>query len=115
MKILCYFGIFVAFMLFYQKDPFFTIIILVISVGVYLFFKSRKNKKGFFGAFLSGRANTQDNQIDDLITLMILQQMFSNSNSNYNSNETTTSGRENPKREDIDKIKDEILTLLESD
>jgi len=115
MKVLCYFAIIVGFMMFYQKDPILTVTIIVIGVGVYIFFKSRKGKGGIVNAFFSGRSNSQDSKIDDLITLIILQQMFSTPSSNEISNGNKASEKNNTREEEIEKVKEEILTLLESD
>ena len=98
-------------MMFFQKDPTFTIIIIIAGVGVYLFFKARKSKSGLLG-FLSGKADPQENKIDDLITLMVLNQLFNNSN--HPSQEPVKDQRKE-RQEEIDKVKREVLDLLESD
>ena len=110
MKGLCYIALIIGFFMFYQQNPLYTIIILVLFLGVYLFFKSRSSGSGngIFN-FLSGRNPQQDNKIDDLITLMMLQQLLSSNPQNHDVRDNT---EHNDK---IEKIKQEVLNLLEED
>jgi len=110
LKGLCYIALIIGFFMFYQQNPIYTIIILVIFLGVYLFFKSRSSggSNGILN-FLSGRNPQQDNKIDDLITLMMLQQLLS-------PNPQNPEIRNNTEHKDkIEKIKQEVLNLLEED
>ena len=91
----------------------YAIIIIVLFIGVYLFFKSRSSsgRSGF--GFLSGKQSPRDTKIDDLITLMMIQQLISSSSQSNNSQirEKKKAEHEHP----IDKIKDEVLNLLDED
>lgn len=112
MKGMCYIVLIVAFLMFYQREPVFTIIIIGIAVGLYLFFRSRKSSSrrrsgGFFSA-ITGRTNDQyERNIDDMMTLMMLQQLFSKKTPQPK-NENLTSD-EHAK---LEKIKEDILALL---
>ncbi|MFW9828884.1 MAG: hypothetical protein ACFFEY_14940 [Candidatus Thorarchaeota archaeon] len=115
MKILCYLILIVAFMMYYQKNPVYTIIIIAIGIGIYIFFKSRKGKGGFFNKFLGFKPkNETDERMDDLITLFMLQQMFNNSIQNK-SQVLVKETPNNDSREKLEKEKQEILELLEHD
>ncbi len=99
--------------MFYQQSPVFSIVILFIFIGAYLFFKSRK-RGGMpghrAGLFFSGRQPYQSTNVDDLVTLVMLQQLFDKPNGN---NSAHSQGTLNNKEEEIDKTKREILQLLE--
>ncbi|MFX1360724.1 MAG: hypothetical protein ACFFDL_05470 [Promethearchaeota archaeon] len=112
MKILCYFVIIIAFMMYFQKEPIYTVVIIGIGIGLYIYFKSRKGKSGVFGKFLGGNSEDSDDRMNDLILFFMLQQMATNSSQQHES----TKQREKDKKQDqIDKIKHEVLDLLESD
>lgn len=110
MKGLCYIALIIGFFMFYQQNPLYTIIILVLFLGVYVFFKSRSSGGGNgILNFLSGKNPQQDNKIDDLITLMMIQQLL-------NSNPQNHDHRNNTEHKDkIEKVKQEVLNLLEED
>ncbi|MFX0106023.1 MAG: hypothetical protein ACFE75_11095 [Candidatus Hodarchaeota archaeon] len=113
MKGFCYIALIIGFFIFFQQNPIYAIIIIVLFVGVYLFFKSRSSgsKGGLFG-FLSGKQPQQDSKIDDLITLMMIQQLMNPSSQNSD-NQLKDKKRKN--HDEIDRIKKEVLDLLEND
>ena len=121
MKGMCYIVLIIAFLMFYQREPVFSVIIIGIAIVLYLFFKSRKSSsRGRRGGFLSaitGRENdSQEKNIDDLITLMILQQLFSeNSNKNVNQNMDQVRSAKNSQELEMQKIKEEILDLFQEE
>lgn len=111
MKGLCYIALIIGFFMFYQQNPMYAIIVIALFVGVYIFFKSRSSRSRGRGlGFFSGKNVQQDSKIDDLITLMMIQQLM-NSPSQTNNNQ----GQNKKEEEDehIDKIKKEVLELLE--
>ena len=114
MKGYCYIALIIGFFVFYQQNPVYAIIIIVLFVGVYLFFKSRSSgpNKGVFG-FFSGKNTPQDNRMDELITLMMIQQLM-NSPSDSTNNQVINEKKEEKDRY-IDKIKKEVLELLEEE
>jgi len=106
----------IGFFIFYQQNPMYAIVIIIIFVGVFLFFKSRStnSSNGLF-SFLSGKGSQQDNKIDDLITLMMIQQLL---NSPPSSQESKALGFDNARREqeqEIENTKKEILELLDEE
>ena len=111
MKGFCYIALIIGFFVFYQQNPVYAIIVIALFVGVYLFFKSRSSGSRSRGlGFFSGKNTQQDSKIDDLITLMMIQQLM-NSPSQKSDNQI----QDNKEKEDkhIDKIKEEVLELLE--
>ncbi|MFX1377911.1 MAG: hypothetical protein ACFFA4_02360 [Promethearchaeota archaeon] len=114
MKGYCYIALIIGFFIFYQQNPIYAIVIIALFIGVYLFFKSRSSgsNRSILG-FFSGRNTQQDNRMDDLITLMMIQQLM-NSSSQSSDNR---GGNDKKKEQDeqIDKIKQEVLELLEED
>ena len=121
MKGMCYIVLIVAFLMFYQREPIFSIIIIGIAIALYLFFKSRKSSsRGRRGGFLSaitGRENDpQEKNIEDLITLLILQQLFSeNSNKKANQNVDQVPSARNSQELEMQKMKKEILDLFQEE
>ena len=110
MKGLCYIALIIGFFMFYQQNPLYTIIILVLFLGVYLFFKSRSSGGGNgILNFLSGKNPQQDNKIDDLITLMMIQQLLTSNPQNHDVRNNTEH------KDKIEKVKQEVLNLLEED
>ncbi len=112
MKGYCYIALIIGFFVFYQQNPVYAIVIIALFIGVYLFFKSRKQggKGGIIG-FFSGKNVQQDNRMDDLITLMMIQQLL-NTPSQEAENRIKEQDINNTKVEK-EKIKQEILDLLE--
>ena len=115
MKGMCYLILIVAFLMFYQQEPIFTIIIIGIAAGLYLFFRSRKSSSrrrsgGFFSA-ITGRTNDRyERNIDDMITLMMLQQLFSKKTPQPKNENLMTNDNSEPAK--LEKIKEDILALL---
>ena len=79
MKGYCFLILAVAFLMYFQKEPVFTIIILGIGIAVYLFFKARKSGKGIAGFFGGNEFPNQQDKMNDLMTLIVFQQLLSNS------------------------------------
>ena len=96
--------------MYYQQNPIFTVMIVIIGLGAYLFLKSRGKKNGNnrFG-FLSGRPSQYSEGSDTLLTFVMFQQ-FLDSDSHENQIQVNT---ENSQRiKEIEKIKEEVLDLL---
>ena len=105
----------VAFLMFYQQNPVYSIIILLLFLALYMYFKARK-RRHLYGrtGFFKGGTNTQGHYVNDLVTLVLAQNLIGSS---FNDN----SGNHNPNQDAIDereayieKMKREILDLLES-
>jgi len=114
MKGFCLIAIIVAMLMFYQKEPFYTVVIIGIGVVIYFVYKAKKSGNGLLGAFFSGSQSQQDNRLDDLIALMMLQQLTS-TNSQNNSASQVISEKTRKRHEAIDKTQKEVLDLLGSD
>lgn len=112
MKILCYIALFVALIMVYQHNPVFTIIILVIAVGLYLFYKAKKGNSGLFRNLMSGRVTSNQNSIEDLITLMVIQQMFNEIDTSPSRNQNSSKNKQKELDKIQEKTKQEILDLL---
>ena len=113
MKGLCYIVLILGFFIFFQQNPLYAVITIIILVGVYIFFKSRSSKssRGIIG-FLKGNHSQQDSRIDDLITLMMVQQLLSSQN---NSDQNNIKQKRQDQDHYVDKIKNEVLELLDKE
>ena len=114
MKGFCLTAIIVAMLMFYQKEPFYTVVIIGIGVVIYFVYKAKKSGNGLLGAFFSGSQSREDSRLDDLIALMMLQQLTTN-NSMNNSASQVISEKSRKRDEAIDKTQKEVLDLLSSD
>ncbi len=81
MKILIYFILIVAFLMFYSVSPVFTLVIIFVVVVVYGYFKLRKRnvRTGGRGMFGYG-AVPQNSQVDNITTLLLLKVLMDNDN-----------------------------------
>ena len=114
MKGFCLVAVIVAMLMFYQKDPVYTLVIIGIGLFFYLFYKARKSGNGLLGVFMSGNQISQDRNFDDLMALIMLQQLLSN-NPQGSSSSRLISEESQKRREEIDNIQKEVLDLLDSD
>ena len=113
MKVFIYFILIIAFLMFYQQNPIFAIIFVLLFLGVYLFFKSRKQGNRYNrGKFFSGKYQQQNDRMDDLLTLFLLQQVFEPTSKNDENYFTAIKDRTNESQNHIDKTKKEVLELL---
>ncbi|MFX1314412.1 MAG: hypothetical protein ACFE9T_00980 [Promethearchaeota archaeon] len=106
----------VAFFMYFQKNPVFTIVIVLVAFGTYLFIKSKQSGSGTgMLSFLSGKQPQQQNSnMDDLITLVMLQQLLNSSPEKRDFKQITRDNTKE-KEEAIEKTKNEILELLKGD
>ena len=114
MKGFCLIAIIVAMLMFYQKEPVYTVVIVGAGLGLYLYFKAKKSGKGVLGSFFSGPQSSQDRNFDDLLTLMMLQQLIS-SNPQNSSASQQISAESKKRREEVEKTQREVLDLLSSE
>jgi len=115
MKGLCYIVLILGFFLFYQQNPVYAIIIIVIFVGVFLFFKSRSSSRGGLFSFFSGAQVQQDNKINDLIMLMMIQQLLNPNEGRNKSPEYRPEPKKREKKDHIDKLKQEVFEILDEE
>jgi hypothetical protein len=114
MKILIYFLLIIAFLMFYQKNPLFAIIFIALTVGIYLFLKARKLTGSTSScSFLTGSHGTQVKNTEDLVKLMLLQHMITSGRPSLDQ-QSSNSSAINKFQENIEKTKQEVLELLES-
>ena len=114
MKGFCLIAIIVAMLMFYQKEPFYTVVIIGIGVVIYFVYKTKKSGNGLLGAFFSGSQSHEDSRLDDLIALMMLQQLTTTNPVNNNASQVI-SEKARKRYEAIDKTQKEVLDLLSSD
>lgn len=114
MKGYCYIALIIGFFVFYQQNPVYAIVVIILFAGVYLFFRSRKlgRRRGTFG-FFSGKPSQHDERMDDLITLMMIQQLLNTPSPARDSRLDEEHTKQ--KTQQIEKIKKEVLELLEED
>ena len=118
MKVVIYFALIVGFLMFYQTNPMYTIVIICIVLGTYLFYRSRRGNRGNSkggNRFLSGGTNPQNDNMDDLITLMMIQQLFSPSPGSESLRYQLPNDKKQDEESEIDKTKREVLELLGDD
>lgn len=114
MKIFIYLVLIVAFLMFYQQNPVYSIVIVLLFLGLYLVFKMRKRRRlyGRAGLF-KGNMNMQGRYMNDLVALILAQNLLGSSFAS-NSDEQTSYQDDIDEREAyIEKTKQEILYLLE--
>ena len=109
MKGYFYIVLIIGFFLFYQQNPMYAIIIIGVFIVGYIVVKSRKSGSGI-GGFLSGKKSQPNSTMDDLITLMMLQQLTNNSNSELKQWEDRSN---NDHEQQIERIKQEALELFD--
>ncbi|MFW9822411.1 MAG: hypothetical protein ACFFE4_05725 [Candidatus Thorarchaeota archaeon] len=109
MKGYCYIALAIGFFIFYQQNPVYAFVIIGVFIVGYLLFKSRKSGLGG-SRFLKGQSSQSTNNMDDLITLMILQQITNNSNSELRKLEEHN---DTEHEHYIEKMKQEALSLLD--
>ncbi|MHA2287513.1 MAG: hypothetical protein ACXABG_01875 [Promethearchaeota archaeon] len=110
----CLIAIVIAMLMFYQKEPVYTLIIVGVGLALYVYYKAKKSGRGVLGSFFSGPQSTQERNFDDLIALIMLQQLVSsNPQTNVASKQISEDSRK--RKEEIDKTRKEILELLSTD
>ena len=114
MKGFCLVAVVIAMLMFYQKEPIYTLIIIGAGLFFYLFYKARKSGNGLLGVFMSGNQTSQNRNFDDLMALIMLQQLLSNSPQGSSASREI-SEESQKRRGEIDKIQREVLDLLDSD
>lgn len=117
MKGFCYIVLFGAFIMSYYKSPMYCLVIVGIVILFFLFTRFRRSSsngsapRGFI--FRKGVISQNNNQVNDLATLFMVQQMFKDSGDQdeYGRDDSKDDG----KNDKIDTIKNEILDLLLED
>jgi len=99
--------------MFFQQNPVYAVIFIGILVLGYLYIKSKRSgpSRGIFG-FMKGDLQQQNGNFNDIITLIMLQQLFNNSGSPH-SNLHDNNPKEKSNEEQIEQTKQEVLELLD--
>lgn len=113
MKGLCYIVLIIGFFIFFQQNPVYAVVFIGIFIIGYLYVKSKRSGSngGVFG-FMKGNPQQQNGSFDDIITLMMLQQLFNTSGS-HPSDRQIDSSNEKSNEEQIEQTKQEVLELLD--
>ncbi|TFF94889.1 MAG: hypothetical protein EU543_00110 [Promethearchaeota archaeon] len=118
MKAFCYLTLVLAFIMFYNKDPTISLLILAIGIGLFLFIRARKKSSsgdkttGYF-SFRKSPSN-QNMMSDSLLTFLMLEQL--NTEDIHNSQEPSNSNDDSQNSiDEVEQIKQEVLKLLESE
>lgn len=114
MKSYCLIAIVIAMLMFYQKEPVYTLVIVGVGMALYLYYKAKKSGKGGIGALFSGQQSPQERNFDDLMALMMLQQLISSNPQNSTASQQI-SEESMKRREEIEKTQKEVLDLLGTD
>lgn len=93
----------------------YALIIIALFVGVYILVKSRKSSSqgGRFGFFSGTGAQQHDSRMDDLITLMMIQQLLNSPS--QDSDVHTYEDSKKIREQQIEKTKQEVLELLDEE
>ena len=114
MKILLYLVLVIAFLMFYQYSPVVAMIVIVLFLGAFVYFKARKNGGSLGrGSFFSGRQPQNQDNIDNLITLVMLQQAFNKPGNSYIDKKPLEDKDATEREKIIDQTRKEVLQLLE--
>ncbi|MFX0073492.1 MAG: hypothetical protein ACFFAO_20635 [Candidatus Hermodarchaeota archaeon] len=111
-KIFLFFILAIAFLMFYQQNPVYTIIIVMVFLITYFMLKIRK--KGTNRSILtyfSGKDNQENDKLDEYITFMMLQQLV-NPSSERDSVDVGNLESKSKFQDNIEKTKKEVLQLL---
>lgn len=113
MKGYCILIIAVVVLVLYQREPFYTFVLLGAGLIGYMVIKARKSGNGFFGGFLSGKTSSEDSTIEDLVSLVMIQQLLSENTSSSNYSQIPDKEREK-ELSYLEKTQKEVLKLLKS-
>lgn len=82
MKMMCYAVLFIALLIYYQSQPIFTIIIVVLIFGAYFLLKSKKGGSNLISTVLrSGKPEANRSDSNELIKFLVLQQILNSQDS----------------------------------
>ncbi|TFG18653.1 MAG: hypothetical protein EU533_07515 [Promethearchaeota archaeon] len=113
MKGICILVIAFALILSYQNNPFGTIIVGGVSILIYVFFKSRKGKFGMGRSWGFNKGTSyQHSQMEDLINFLVVQNYLKNSTELNLQQERDP---QSPRLQEIEAIKNEILSLFDEE
>ncbi len=110
MKSLCYIVVLIAIVMYWQTNPVFTAILIGIFIAIFLLVRSKKSgspRKGLM-RFFGGNSLEHESNLDDIITLMMIQQL-----SNPNSSDSSNQNDHHEEDMYINEVHDEILELLD--
>ncbi|MFX1393530.1 MAG: hypothetical protein ACFFAH_08140 [Promethearchaeota archaeon] len=101
--------------MFYQQNPVYSIVIVLLFLGLYLLFKARK-RKHLYGrsGFFKGGTNTQNRYVNDLITLVLAQNFIGTSFKDISDDIEPYQDDVDEREAYIEKTKREIIDLLEN-
>jgi hypothetical protein len=115
MKGYCFLVIAVALIIFYQREPMYTLIIGGVIIIGYLVVKGRKSGTGFLGGIVGNTQSSQERNIDDLITLIMVQQLLNESNSSKQLPSVTVDSKEQERNQRISEAQEKILNLFDNE
>ena len=115
-KIFLFFILAIAFLMFYQQNPIYTIIIVIVFLIAYIMLKVRKKSPNkSILTYFSGKNNQENDKMDDYITFMMLQQLVNpSSQSNKYEMDSSEIKTKSKYQDDIEKTKQEVLNLLQN-
>lgn len=119
-KGMCYIVLIVGFLMFFNKDPVFCIVIVGGGVGIYAYFKLRKRESttssgngGFFSK--SPVSQPQSDGLKDIMMFMAMQQMFSDSQHHNSIIKVKEDSNSKENENSLSRKKQEILELFEEE
>lgn len=98
-------------MMYFQKDPTSTLIIVFLVIGVYVYYKSRKSKgrsRRGFGFLGGGMVQEQQDTMSSIAMLIMLQQF-----SQPHPTKTLEGKKKDPYKKEVEKNRKKTLKLFE--
>ena len=98
--------------MFYRQSPVVSIILVIVFLASYIYYKSRNGRNSSNPrTFFSGRQSQNNGRVDDLVTLVVLQQMVNKPTNSYTKPVEDTLATEREKA--IEQTRKEVHQLLE--
>ncbi len=106
-KFCCYLVLAVAALIYFQKNPIYTIVIIGLGFGLYFFVKTKKNG-GPGGIFLGSRQFEQQESFNTALSFLMLQQLLNDDRKEDSDQDAS----DRQKEDELDKHKREISELF---
>jgi hypothetical protein len=99
--------------MFYQHNPVFAGGLVIVFIGIFLFFKLRKNSRGSGSlSFFSGRTPPHNSTSEDWMLFLMAQQFIDPSPLLAISKNKPLSSELNERQDYIEQVKEKVLELL---
>lgn len=114
-KGMCFLIIMFALFISYQSNPLGTILIGGVFILIYAYLKSRKNRgsgRGSGGLLFRKGSSSVSSPSNDLMTLLMVQAILDRGSQNNN---TPSNKEKNTEKNEMERLKQEVLSLFEEE